>query len=241
MSNLYDEITVRIKPIEGTIKVEEHTGNIVAVKNISHDDLLNCFVKGIKESKTIRSGFLPDNCVSYEVKDWYKTVTLWIPPGYIDFTYHKTAYEHFPLPAMAFSLTVDTNGRTSRHRMAIIADEKPTPKTQVYVYPFSNVYQLADAVHYDDSRICIGAANSLPEYKNLRTLGTLPYLILALPNNDHMFSRSNNKLKLVYRDLLEHLKDKEPSYYYENILIPRNATLQDFIDNRIKEAYRNAA
>lgn len=234
MSNLYDEITIRIRPIDGTITVEEHTGNIVLVKNVSPDDLLKCFEKGIKESKNIRSGFLPENCISHDVRDWYKTVTLWIPSGHIDLTYHKTVYEHFPLPAMAFSFTVNADGRTSNHRMAIIADETPTPKTRLYVYPFSNVY--------DDSRICIGAANSLPLYKNLRTLGTLPYHILRLPNNDHMFSRCNNKQKLVYRDLLEHLKAKEASYYYEHVLIPMEASMQDFIDDNIKkEAYRNVA
>jgi hypothetical protein len=118
--------------------------------------------------------------------------------------------------------------------MAIIADEKPTPGTQVYVYPFSNVYS--------NTGICIGAANSFPAYKDLRTLGTLPYHILSLPNNDHNFSRGENKLKLPYRDLLEHLKDKDPSYYYRHVLIKRSMTVQDFIDRRYnKEVLRNAA
>lgn len=221
----YDEITIRVRPIDGVVRVEEHTGNVVAVKNISRNDLVASLEKGIKESKTIKSGFLPANCISYDVSSHYKTVALWIPPGYADITYHKTAYEHFPMPAMAFSFRVDAFGKTASHRLAIIADETPAPKTQLYLYPFSNVYE--------DGGICIGAANSLPAYKNIRTLGTLAYHILRLPNNDHMFSRSNNKPKLLYRDLLELLKDKEPSYYYEHILIPRDAVLQDFIDNKL--------
>lgn len=55
--------------------------------------------------------------------------------------------------------------------------------------------------------------------------------------------KRNNKLKLVYRDLLEHLKDKTPSYYYEHILIPSDMTLQDFIDNKVyfREVVNNAA
>ena len=36
---------------------------------------------------------------------------------------------------------------------------------------------------------------------------------------------------LPYRELMEHLKDKEPSYYYTDILIPNGKTLGDFIDN----------
>ena len=235
MANLYDEITVRIRPVEGTVTVEEHTGNVVSVKNISHNDLLKCIEKGMKESKAVRSGFLPDNCISYDVSDSHKTVSVWIPPGHIDLTYHKTTYEHFPLPAMAFSFSVSAGGKTSNHRMAVIAVEKPTPKTPLFLYPFSNLYA--------DSRICVGAANSLPVYKDLRTLGTLPYHLLRLPNNDHMYSQHNNKLKLPYRDLLELLKNKEPPYYYGHILIPMGATLQDFIDGKMtkKEAYRNAA
>ena len=234
MNTYYDEITIRVRPIDGTIIVEEHTGNIVSVKNISPDSLVACLNKGVKESKTVRSGFLPDNCISYDLDDRHKTVAIWIPPGYIDFTYHNTIYERFPIPAMAFSFRLDASGKTSSHRLAVIADGNPTPKTMLYVYPFSNVYS--------DSGICVGAANSLPIYKAVRTLGALPYHILRLPNNDHLFSRANNRLKLPYRDLLEHLKDKEPSYYYEHILLPMYGTLQDFIDYKItKGAYRNAA
>jgi hypothetical protein len=83
---------------------------------------------------------------------------------------------------------------------------------------------------YPDGTICTGAANSLPAYKETRTLSSLPYLILAFPNNDHNFSRANNRPKLGYRELLEHMKDKEPSYWYERILIPKEGkTLSDFI------------
>ena len=225
MSIHYDEITIRVRPIDGIVRVEEHTENVVTVKNISPNDLVASLEKGIKESKTVKSGFLPANCISYDVSSHYKTVALWILPGYVDITYHKTVYEHFPMPAMAFSFRVNTSGYTSHHRTAIIADEAPTPKTQLYIYPFSNVYK--------DGSICIGAANSLPAYKNIRTLGALAYLILSLPNNDHMFSRANNKPKLLYRDLLELLRGKEPSCYYEHVLIPRDAILQDFIDNKL--------
>jgi len=225
MNKLYDEIAIRVRPIEGTIKIEEHTGSIVSVKNISSDGLVACLEKGIKESKTIKSGFLPDNCISYDISNRCKTVALRIPPGYIDFVYQKTTYEHFPVPAIAFSFEADPSGKTRRHRMAVTEDGIPAPRSRLFVYPFSNVYENGD--------ICVGAANSLPVYKNIRSLGTLPYHILGLPNNDHMFSRSNNRLKLSYRDLLELLKDKGPSYYYEHILLPRDEDLQMFIDDKL--------
>ena len=224
MDKLLDEITIRIRPMDGSIIVEERKNNIVAVKAIAPDSLMECLEKGIKESKEIKSGFLPENCISYKVSDRNKVVALWIPPGYVDFTYHKTLYERFPMPAMAFSFCLNASGKTTSHRMAVIGYSAPKPDTQVYAYPFSNVYAT--------SEICIGAANSLPVHKNIRSLGTLPYHILRLPNNDHMFSQNNNKMRLMYRDLLEHLKDKEPEYYYEHILIPAGAVLQDFIDEK---------
>jgi hypothetical protein len=34
------------------------------------------------------------------------------------------------------------------------------------------------------------------------------------------------------RDLMEALKDKEPAYYYSDILIPNGAALNDFIIGR---------
>ncbi|MBQ9720915.1 MAG: hypothetical protein IJV64_09520, partial [Oscillospiraceae bacterium] len=56
--------------------------------------------------------------------------------------------------------------------------------------------------------------------------------ILRMPNNDDMFSMSHNKLGLGYRDLLEHLKDKTPAYYYTDILIPDGKTLKNFMEGR---------
>lgn len=230
MNKLCDEIVIKVKPLENSIKVEEHTGGVVSVKDISLDELINCFQKGIRESKTVTSGFLPDNCLSVDISDNVKRVMMLFPAQYIDFTYLNTVYEHFPMPAMVFGIVVNVNGITVNHRLTVIKDEKPNPRTPLYEYPFSNLY--------DDGKICIGAANSLPVYKNLYALSSLPHLIMSLPNNDHNFKHTNNILNLGYRDLLEHLKDKEPSYYYAHILKPRRrsrvATLQDFIDNKLK-------
>jgi len=37
MGIIYDEITLRIRPIDGIIRVEEHAGDTVSVKCISPD------------------------------------------------------------------------------------------------------------------------------------------------------------------------------------------------------------
>lgn len=34
---------------------------------------------------------------------------------------------------------------------------------------------------------------------------------------------------MQYRELLEHLKDKDPAYYYTDVLIPSGKTIKDFM------------
>ena len=90
----------------------------------------------------------------------------------------------------------------------------------MFYYPFSNVF--------DDGRICLGH-NSLPIYQQAHKSVSLPGYLLSIPNNFDMFSAERNRLKLGYRDLMEHLKDKAPAYYYEKVLVPNGKTLADFI------------
>ena len=47
-----------------------------------------------------------------------------------------------------------------------------------------------------------------------------------------MFDREHNKMKLSHKELLEHLKDKDPAYYYTDILVPNGRTLAEFINRR---------
>ena len=46
----------------------------------------------------------------------------------------------------------------------------------------------------------------------------------------HSYYKTHNKLGLEYRDLMEFLKDKEPSFYYSDVLIPNEWTLGRFIE-----------
>ena len=222
----FDEVNIRIRPNDESIVVEERFGTAVSVKFITPDDLVTVLQKSVVPQQTITSGFLPKNCISVNIYDHKKEVVIWHPVLYADITYFKTVYERFPLPRMVFAFGISADGKTSTHRLAVIADEKPTPETRVYEYPFSNVYSYTG--------ICIGAANTMPQHKSLQTLAALPNYILGLPNNDHNFSQLNNKLNLGYRELLEHLRDKPPEYYYEKVLVPRDYTLQDFIDDKIE-------
>ena len=50
--------------------------------------------------------------------------------------------------------------------------------------------------------------------------------------DDDMYSSENNKLGLGHQELLEHLKGRDPAYYYSDILVPNGNTLYDFICGR---------
>lgn len=222
-NTIYENVSIHVKPMQEEVKVDITKRGITETKNVSLDALLECFGKSQSPSEAIYSGFLPENCLSVNIRDNSKSVVIWHPLLHCDYAYYKTVYENFPIPRMVFGFDINPKGRVEGYRMAVVDDEKPKPGTKLYEYPFSNVYS--------DTRICVGAANSLPTYERLYTLASLPNLILSLPNNDHNFSCTNNRLKLGYRELLDHMRDKPSSYYYEKVLIPRKdeMTLADFI------------
>lgn len=142
--------------------------------------------------------------------------------NYADISYYNTVYEHFPLPRLVFRFNLSMGLRVQSCYIGIVKDERLTPESLMYKYPFSNV---------SGYRLCTGN-NTMPICESLHTLSSLPYFILSIPNNDVWYDKKNNRQSLEYRDLLEHLKDKNSLYYYENILIPNGETLKDFIGER---------
>lgn len=99
-------------------------------------------------------------------------------------------------------------------------DEEYTP---MFFYPFSNVHS--------NDRVCTGN-NVLPRYRKISALKNFPRYLLGLPDNDDMYDREHNRLKLSHGELLEQLKDKDPTYYYTDILVSNGKTLGDFISRR---------
>ena len=91
--------------------------------------------------------------------------------------------------------------------------------SKMFVYPFSNVN--------NNFSLCTGD-NELPAIKSPYSLSNMPDYILSLPDNDDYFNIRNNRLQLNHRELMEHLADKSPEYYYSDILIPSGKTLADF-------------
>ena len=225
MMNSNRDTVIRISPGKAEIVVEQcGSAGVTTRKSLTPETFAKCII-GSRFDEMIRfSGILPENCIGTAIGDskiWY---FIRYPKLYADISYYGTTYEEFPIPRLLFSFAYDReSSKALSPRICVVKDERLTPDTPTYKYPFSNVFE--------GHGICIGN-NELPIYKDPTRIFTLADYILRMPNNNDMFSEKNNKLGLGYRDLLEHLKDKPPAYYYTDVLIPDGSTLKNFFEWR---------
>lgn len=223
-NNYSRDVLLRLSPTRNTIVVEEHkSGGIVNFREIDPMELYYVINKCYTSNDLLDSGFLPEHCLHLSMSASEKRFVLWNPELRADVMYRDKEYPDFPIPRLVFGLRVLENGKVADCSMGVVADEKPTEATPMYFYPFSNVHP--------DGSVCTGN-NVLPRYKKLAALRNFPRYLLGLPDNDDMFSRDKNKKQLAHGELLEHLKDKDPAYYYTDILVPNGKTLGDFISRR---------
>lgn len=218
------EILLRISPTRNTLTVEvQKPGGTVAYKEISPTELYFAINNSYTSRDLLSSGFLPENCLHVSMNSMERHFILWNPELRADIIYTDMKYPDFPLPRLIFGVRMLEDGKVAECSIGVVADEKPSPETPMFYYPFSNVYS--------DGRVCSGN-NILPRYKKLAALRHFPRYLLELPDNDDMYDPTKNKLGLGHRELLEHLKDKDPAYYYSDILIPNGMTLDAFIHRR---------
>ena len=213
---------IRLSPESSEIAVEQNVNGVMCRKTISPETLAQCVLGSRLDNEVRFSGVLPENCVSVSIAESFNVYYIRYPVLYADISYYGTTYENFPLPRMVFGFQyAKDNGKVTNARLCVVKDERLNAETPTFVYPFSNVC--------GDKRICLGN-NALPAYKDPARIFTLANFILAMPNNNDMFNPKSNRSGLPYRELLEHLKDKEPSYYYSDVLIPDGKTLGNFMN-----------
>ncbi len=212
-----DELVIRIRP-DFTVVVEDTENGTVSCKEITPDSLLECIEASVKLG-AVSSGVLPQGCVSYSKGEAGVKICVEYPSRRCDIRYEKTVYPNFPLPRLIFGFNIRDGGQISGVDLCVAGEGMLTPKTPLYVYPFSNVFGFS---------LCCGT-NRLPPVKSPHQLMGVMHFIMSMPNNNDHYSPDNSKLGLEYRHLLETLKDKEPSFYYSDVLIPSGKTLNDFI------------
>lgn len=220
--NQENDILIRISPGESRMVVERQAGGVVTRKEVSPEGVAACFRQSMRtENPGMGTGLLPLNTLAVWQSDTQTKLVLWHPRRYADVALYDTPYPHFPIPRLVFGASFSTEGKLLRTRLGAVADEVPTPETAMYHYPFSNVFE-------NSGQICVGS-NVMPTYKHLWKAVNLPAFLLSIPNNMHMYHSLHNRLGLPYRELMEHLRDKDPDYYYTDVLLPNGKTLGDFI------------
>lgn len=216
------EVLIKIRE-DGTVAVEDDRDGVKGFKEISPDSLLECINRSLLRG-SVSSGLLPRGCLSFTSHDsGGRDIYLIHAERRADISYYGTEYKDFPLPRLVFGFRISAEGRVGSCRLGVTENtDNLKPNTPMYHYPLSNVSGFS---------LCTGN-NVLPKCTSLHTLSSLPYLIMAMPNNNDHFKPSHNMPGLEMRDLLELLRDKPPDYYYTNILIPCKATLADFVKGK---------
>ena len=182
--------------------------------------MLVCIKSSIREIKPVYRAVLPKNALFYsccpETGDF--SAAMEYPYNKADITYMNTEYRDFPLPKLVFGFKV-AGKKIKKVYLGITGNGILRESSLMYTYPFSNVSK--------DFVLCTGG-NALPEIKSPYSLSNMPDYILSLPDNDDYFNIRHNRLELGHRELMDHLSDKTPEYYYSDILIPSGKTLADF-------------
>lgn len=221
MNNSSDTI-LRISPSRAEVLVEQEENGVISRKSIAPDSLAQCLLSSRYDDEYHATGFLPEGCFAAVMAPKHTWYFIRYPELHADISYCGTEYPHFPLPRLVFGFQyLIREKKVVKSYLCVVKDERLTPETPLYIYPFSNVH--------GDNSICLGN-NALPVYKDPARLHTLAAYILRFPNNNDLYSRSHNKLDLEYRDLLEQLKGKEPSVYYTGVLKEKGQTLKDFLN-----------
>lgn len=214
-----DELVIHITK-NREIYVETKKKEVSSFKQVDAESVLDCLKTAVDKDVEISSGLLPNNCIAYTGSDrGDRFVALTFDEQMADIMFEKTEYKDFPLPRLVFGFTISADNNIEDIRLGVTEVGRLTPRSKMFTYPFSNVTGF---------NLCTGS-NSLPKVKSLHQLNGLPYFILKMPNNYDYYNEDRTKLNMDYRSLLEHLKDKDSQYYYNNVLLEMGKTLNDFI------------
>ena len=219
------DLTIHMNTDSGEVVVEQQKpGGGITHKRITPQALCDCFLTSRQDDERHATGLLPEGCIATVIERKFVYYFIRYPELYADIRYYDTEYRDFPLPRLVFGFKyMPKEGKVAKCMLCVVKDERLTPDTPTYRYPFSNLH--------GDKSICTGN-NALPIYKNPARLHTLAGYLLRLPNNDDLYSRDNNRLHAEYRDLLEQMKGKTPSHYYTDVLVEDGKTLNDFLNGR---------
>lgn len=219
MNQAIREAVLHLDPLKTTVLTELiRLDGTRHVKTISSDDLAREMSKQIR-SAPLQSGLLPENVIALTAHKEHWSVTLSSLSDCDTVYYHDTAFVDFPLPRILLKCDITREGRVKNFKLAVTEAGALLPDAKLYVCPFPNV---------NGFYLCVGN-NVFDGYDSIWKMRGLVHRVLSIPFSDDYYSPERTKLNLSARDLFCHLQDKEPSYYYSNVLIPNGKKLSDFL------------
>lgn len=206
---------------EYTVKIIEKKQDKSKVKYIEVDDLIDI----LKASKTVikdkeaellfrtpvLTSFNDVSTISYTViNNNVQYIILKKDEGPHDFAFGGEIIKQMNLPTLIFTFKI-YDGMIMNGYVCCVKDTIVTEKSEVYYYPFGNVYL--------DTHICFGG-NNMSNHKicDYTQLHSMPSRFLLMPTSDTYTQKSRYKMETykLCRHLANNKFDKEMLLEYNN-------------------------
>ncbi|SHK96631.1 E2 family protein D [Alicyclobacillus tolerans] len=226
-----DEVILKLSPKRYPV-LEIIENGIHHYKTVGYHELLNILDRSIvveqlkkPDVSIVSSPPLPERSLlvdTLQTQHWLRCiVTAWLPRMEYPLIFGEKTFL-IPFPALVYQVTYEITGKESRKihhlRLAVSTDDIVTHQSQLYRYPFSNVYP--------SGQVCWnGLPSRVGELHQMAPQSVFAFL--ATPNNHDLYGvgRSHNAPHTEYEDFLSAVVQEgvRPEW-----LIPMNMDVQTF-------------
>ncbi|MCC0673185.1 hypothetical protein IC216_14430 [Clostridioides sp. ES-S-0145-01] len=135
-------------------------------------------------------------------------------------SFGKDFYSDVGMPNLLFAIKT-VNNIFSGLYVSVSKTKNINESTQLFIYPFSNVY--------DSGNVCLYSDQINLDFSKIENIFLVPNIFFSMPNTIDHFSVKNNTQNLDYLGLLEYLNHKQ---FYNNLLV-KNYTYNKWIKKLI--------
>ncbi|MED4400275.1 hypothetical protein [Metabacillus fastidiosus] len=206
-STLSKILDVASNKVSITENQEELKQLFLSIAEKAKGDWIDKVLSTVAPNRVLFNGFMPKNVLYYHKTLNSEVVVIDVPKNQFNVKFHDVNYSNVGHPRMLFYFRV-INQRIASIKIACVRDKIINEETQLYLYPYSNVYS--------NHTICWSYGHY--EIDSLEKLQHIPYIFLSTPNNSHINSYT--------RQLFEDNSEKE---FNDEELKPSDYTFKDFV------------
>lgn len=208
-------------------KIEYENGILTRTVNVTMHDLIESIFSSFddvevdenekvkREKSLFISSALPMNTVKYAKYDGgTEMIALAYPATQHDVMYHTTEFKQVGFPNLLFVFKLKDNRLTTK-RVYCYKDKFIRNETELYTYPYANVFEHNDMCFY------------LPgdhDIKDLVQLQTLPHIWRNTVMNDHLYNPLRTSLNVALRELLQVFENKP---FNHDILVKKTISFNE--------------